>query len=191
MWKLHQLIWKNYVPQSLEKGMWYINKENQFYKLESVPRNQEEYIQENGYPIELMISDDTDKIVVHLFSDIPQEGEIAWWDEGDHTDEFRDITIKDINKLYEDVDGYVSVLMDDETGEIIYEEDKPILTFPRPEHINEYEEDEDEEEQYDEDEDDGMCPHCSGTGMGMWDGSSCNVCGGWGYDRKKPEYDPD
>lgn len=172
--------------------MWYINKENQFYKLESVPRNQEEYIQENGYPVELMISDDTDKIVVHLFSDIPQEGEIAWWDEGDHTDEFRDITIKDINKLYEDVDGYVSVLVDDETGEIIYEEDKPILTFPRPEHINEYEEDdEDEEEQYDDCEDDGMCPHCSGTGMGMWDGSSCNVCGGWGASIPNRNYEPD
>jgi hypothetical protein len=88
--------------------MWYINKNNQVYILDKVPQNQEEYIQENGYPVELMISDDADRIVAHLFSDVPQKEEIAWWDEGDHTDEFRDITIKDINIIFENVQNYIN-----------------------------------------------------------------------------------
>lgn len=167
--------------------MWYITRENQFYQLESIPKNQEQYIQENGYPVELMIADENDNIVVHLLSDIPSN-DIAWWDEGDHTDEFRDITIKDINMIFENVDGYVSVMIDEETGEIVYEDDKPILTFPRIEHQEE--EFDDDEDEY-EDEYDDMCPHCSGTGMGMYDGSSCNVCGGWGAPRPNRDYEPD
>jgi hypothetical protein len=173
MWKLHQLIWKNYVPLSLEIGMWYINKNNQVYILDKLPHNQEEYIQENGYPIELMLSNENDNVVLHL--SLEDINNIAWWDEGDHTDEFRDITIKDINDIFENVDGYISVLVDDETEEIVLEEDKPILTFPRPEHQeHEYYGEEDEEEY------DYTCVHCDGTGMGMYDGGSCSVCGGSG-----------
>lgn len=187
MWKLHQLVWKNYVPQSLEIGMWYINKSNQVYILDKLPQNQEEYIRDNGYPIELMLADDKDNIVLHIPLD--DVDKIAWWDEGDHTDEFRDITIKDINKLYEDVDGYVSVLVDDETEELVIEEEKPILTFPRPEHMEE----EEEEEEFDEDEED-VCGQCNGSGEGMWDGSTCRSCGGSGvggyYDDEPCNFDP-
>lgn len=182
MWKLHQLIWKNYIPLSLEIGMWYISRnDNQVFILEKVPQNQEAFIMANGYPIELMLSDDNDNVVLHLQDDI------AWWDEGDQTDEFRDITVKDINNILENVDGYISVLVDDETGEIVFEEDKPILTFPRPEHM--------EEEEFDEDEED-LCGQCNGSGEGMYDGSTCRSCGGSGvgggdYDDEPPGFDPD
>jgi hypothetical protein len=175
MWKLHQLIWKNYVPLSLEIGMWYINKENQVYILDKLPHNQEEFIKENGYPIELMLSNDENNVVYHLYLD--DKNSVAWWDEGDHTDEFRDITLKDINEIFENVDGYISVLVDDETEEIVLEEDKPILTFPRPEH---------QEHEYYGEEDDGedftppLCVHCNGSGEGMYDGSICRSCGGEG-----------
>jgi hypothetical protein len=181
MWKLHQLIWKNYVPQSLEIGMWYINKENQVYILDKLPQNQQEFIKENGYPIELMLSNDENNVVFHLYLD--ERNSIAWWDEGDHTDEFRDITLKDINDIFENVDGYISVLVDDETEEIVLEEDKPILTFPRPEHQEHefYGEEDDEEDENDLDP--PLCVHCNGSGEGMWDGSTCNVCGGEGIDQ--------
>lgn len=159
--------------------MWYINKQNQIYQLDKVPQNQEEYIRDNGYPIELMIADEHDNIVFHLFSDVPEEDKIAWWDEGDHTDEFRDITLKDINQIFENVDGYISVLTDDETGEIIFEEDKPILTFPTAEHM------ETDWEEYEEEPDEEICFNCNGTGMGMYDRSSCNVCNGWGSLKNK------
>lgn len=163
--------------------MWYVNKQNQIYILDKLPQNQEEYIKDNGYPIELMLSDENDNIVLHLFSDVPEEGQIAWWDEGDHVDEFRDITIKDINFIFENVDGYISVLVDDETGEIVFEEDKPILTFPRPEHQ--------EHEMYGEEEEyENMCVHCNGTGMGMYDGSICRVCGGYGVNDEKEDVEP-
>jgi hypothetical protein len=172
MWKLHQLVWQNYVPKSLEIGMWYMNRQtNQVYVLDKVPQNQEQYIQENGYPIELMLSDDNDNVVFHLILD--DNDSIAWWDEGDHTDEFRSITIKDVNGIFEDVDGYISVLMDDETGEIVLEADKPILTFPRPEHMEKEDDDDDDEE---------ICSSCNGSGEGNYDGSTCSACGGSGVE---------
>ena len=171
MWKLYQLVWKNYIPKSLEIGMWYISRYvNQVYMLDKVPQNQEEYIRDNGYPIELMLSDENDNVVLHL-----QENDVAWWDEGDHVEEFRTITIKDINSILEDVDGYISVLIDDETEEIVLEEGKPILTFPRPEHQDDFYGEED-----DDDDEDPLCSHCNGSGEGMYDGSICPICGGSG-----------
>lgn len=182
MWKIHQLVWQNYIPQSLEIGMWFISRnDNQVFFLEKLPRNREEFIMANGYPIYFSIANDKDNIVL----DLPKfEGmdSIAWWDEGDHTDEFRDITVKDINEILENVDGYISVLVDDETEEIVLEEDKPILTFPRPEH-QEHEYYGEEEDDDDEDFTPPLCVHCNGSGEGMYDGSTCRSCGGEGIDQ--------
>ena len=36
-------------------------------------------------------------------------------------------------------------------------------------------------EEHDDDEDEGMiCPACNGSGEGMYDGSTCSRCGGYG-----------
>mgnify|MGYP003349243312 CR=1 FL=1 len=45
------------------------------------------------------------------------------------------------------------------------------------------------EEINDEDDDDeyGYCPECRGSGEGMWNGSTCRVCGGSG-ELKHNEY---
>ena len=38
-----------------------------------------------------------------------------------------------------------------------------------------------EEDKHEPDEDDiGICPTCNGSGEGMYDGSTCSDCGGWG-----------
>jgi hypothetical protein len=45
--------------------------------------------------------------------------QIGWWDEGEDTDEYRDITLDDINMILNENDGMVNVLAyyDDEEGE--------------------------------------------------------------------------
>jgi hypothetical protein len=129
-----------------------------------------------------MLADDKDNIVLHI--DLEDANKIAWWDEGDHVDEFRDITFKDVNFIFENVDGYISVLVDDETEELILEEHKAILTFPRPEHQD--------HEMYGNEESELLCVHCNGSGEGMYSGSICRVCGGSGVEERDcDDYEPD
>ena len=40
--------------------------------------------------------------------------EIGWWDEGEHTDELRDITLDDINYLLREFDGYIDIEYDED-----------------------------------------------------------------------------
>lgn len=35
----------------------------------------------------------------------------------------------------------------------------------------------------------GYCPSCSGSGEGMFDGSTCHRCGGCGEDQQKRDYE--
>lgn len=51
--------------------------------------------------------------------------------------------------------------------------------------------DETSEEEEDDDDVDYICPQCSGSGEGMWDGASCTKCGGsggWPLNRER-DYD--
>jgi hypothetical protein len=189
MWVELEMVLSSYKPLSLEKGMWFVQKLHQgtiketieLFELERVPQDQEQFIQQNGYPVEVKIVNSDGEVVV-----LPHE--IGWWDEGDHTDEFRDITIKDIGFIISECNGMVDLLIDDYSGEVVIEEDKVILRIPQEE---EYDDDDDEEE---EEEYDDTCPHCSGTGLGMYEGSCCSVCNGKGYfidNSKNYDYDAD
>ena len=94
-----KLILTNYKPLHLESGMWFKNvvypntdrEYTEMWQLEKHVRTDEELIASYGYPIEICISDDTE---VLAFPHI-----IGWWDEGDCTDELRDITPRDINSI--------------------------------------------------------------------------------------------
>ena len=167
-----------YKPLSLEKGMWFVQKLHhgtiketiELFELDRVPQDQEQFIQQNGYPVEVKIINSNGEIVV-----LPHE--IGWWDEGEHTDEFRDITLKDISFIISECDGMIDLLIDDYSGEVVIEEDKVVLRVPG------YEEHVEEEEEYEEEIDAPMCSNCNGTGEGMWDGSTCKVCNGEGIDQ--------
>ena len=181
MWIELEMVLSSYKPLSLEKGMWFVQKLHhgtiketiELFELHRVPQDQEQFIQQNGYPVEVKIINSDGEVVV-----LPHE--IGWWDEGDHTDEFRDITIKDISFIISECDGMVDLLIDDYSGEVIIEEDKVVLRVPQ----EEYEEDDDETEE--------LCVHCNGSGEGMYDGSICNSCNGLGVEiNKNNEYDPD
>jgi hypothetical protein len=77
----------------------------------------ETYLTYNGYPVKpylvypMINPDDTEVIAAY-----PEE--IGWWDEGDHVDELRDITVKDINNILEWDNSMVQIeVLDDEEDE--------------------------------------------------------------------------
>ena len=178
MWIELEMVLSSYKPLSLEKGMWFVQKLHhgtiketiELFEIHRVPQDQEQFIQQNGYPVEVKIINSNGEIVV-----LPHE--IGWWDEGEHTDEFRDITLKDISFIISECDGMIDLLIDDYSGEVVIEEDKVVLRVPG------YEEHVEEEEEYEEEIDAPMCSNCNGTGEGMWDGSTCKVCNGEGIDQ--------
>jgi hypothetical protein len=177
MWVELEMVLSSYKPLSLEKGMWFVQKLHhgtiketiELFELSLVPQDQEQFIQQNGYPVQVQIINSDGDIVV-----LPHE--IGWWDEGEHTDEFRDITIKDIALIISEYEGMIDLLIDDYSGEVVMEEDKVILRVPG------YDEEEEEEE-------DIICSSCNGTGEGMYDGSTCSVCNGSGVQSQNNEYD--
>jgi len=94
------LVLTNYKPLHLESGMWFKNivypntdrEYTEIWQLEKHIKTDEELILSYGYPIEIWIAGEDD------FSLAPPE-QIGWWDEGEQTDELRDITIRDINSI--------------------------------------------------------------------------------------------
>ena len=123
-----KLVLKSYIPEKLEKGMWFVRVKTEVvygdkteylsvHELSLVPRDMETYLTYNGYPVKpylvypMINPDDTEVIAA-----IPEQ--IGWWDEGDHVDELRDITVKDINNILEWDNSMVQIeIMDDEEDE--------------------------------------------------------------------------
>jgi len=95
-----QITLTNYKPLHLESGMWFKNvvypntdrECTEIWELAKHIRTDEELITSYGYPIEVMIVDKDNSTLAFL-------DQIGWWDEGDCTDELRDITIRDINSI--------------------------------------------------------------------------------------------
>jgi hypothetical protein len=62
-------------------------------------------------------------------SDILANGkEIGWMDDGEHTNELRDITLKDINTILREYDGYVNIEVD-EDGDVVLYDDRIVLSL--------------------------------------------------------------
>ena len=134
MWCVAEFVLKNYLPKELEEGMLFINRISvgviepyvELWELKEVPKDIEEFISKNGAPIELLIIDDNEYVLA--FGD-----QIGWWDEGEHTDELRDISIEDINTILREHDGYLDIELDDDTLEASLYEDKVLLRFEQEE----------------------------------------------------------
>jgi hypothetical protein len=123
-----KLVLKSYIPEKLEKGMWFVrvktevvygNKQEYLHvsELTIVPRDMDTYLTYNGYPVKpylvypMINPDDTEVVAAY-----PEE--IGWWDEGEHVDELRDITVKDINNILEWDNSMVQIeVLDDEEDE--------------------------------------------------------------------------
>jgi hypothetical protein len=128
MWYPAEISLSSYLPSELEEGMLFTNRISvgvidpyiELFELEEVPEDADAFMAKNGAPVELIIIDDEGGLLA-------SHDEIGWWDEGDDSDEYREVTLDDINYLLRELDGYVDIEID-EYGVILIE-DRVILSL--------------------------------------------------------------
>lgn len=179
MWYECELVVKSYKPLHLEEGMLFIQKLHQgtlkenveLFSLDRVPYDEEAFVQQHGYPVELYVVDGGGNILA-------SNEEIAFWDEGG--DELFEISIDHVNIIFNDYDGMVQIEMVDVSEEgdeyeqyvpLVYE-GNVVLRFPQYDDDDEYYEEEEEEDE--------LCSFCNGTGEGANPDLICIHCNGSG-----------
>ena len=128
MWYPAEFAVESYLPSELEVGMLFTNRISvgvidpyiELFELEEVPEDADAFMAKNGAPVELIIIDDEGGLLA-------SHDEIGWWDEGDDSDEYREVTLDDINYLLRELDGYVDIEID-EYGVILIE-DRVVLSL--------------------------------------------------------------
>lgn len=155
-----ELVLKSYMPKQLERGMWFITKLHQntpkeyveIWALDKVPAEPiEEFITKNGAPVEPYLIYDEQVIA--------EPHHIGWWDEGEDSDEIRDIELKDVNLIINEWDGYIDIEIDEQDyaledvlSPILYHEK---VTMCEPFTYDDEDEEDDDDDKYDDtDEDD-------------------------------------
>jgi len=109
-----ELRLSNYKPLLLEEGMLipsikYLEDEDSYIELWEVTEEMvrryspEEFFSEFGYPVELSLLDDYDHVIA-------EHDQIAWWD--NDTDKLEYLTLKYINNILREDEGYVEVDVD-------------------------------------------------------------------------------
>jgi len=114
MWYPAEISLSSYLPTELEEGMLFINRISvgviepyiELFELEEVPEDADAFMSKHGAPVELVIIDDEGGLLA-------SHDEIGWWDDGDDSDEYRDVTLEDINYLLRELDGYVDIEVDE------------------------------------------------------------------------------
>jgi hypothetical protein len=145
MWYPAEFAFNSYFPDELQEGMLFINRISvgviepyiELFELEEVPGDMDKFMSKHGAPVELIIVDEDNKVLA-------RQDEIGWWDEGDDSDEYRDVTLDDINYLLREFEGYVDIEYDEDEG-VVFIEDRVILSLVPDEEIEEWEETLDDE----------------------------------------------
>jgi hypothetical protein len=131
MWYPAEIAVKSYLPPELEVGMLFTNRISvgviepfiELFELEEIPEDPDAFMAKHGCPVELLIIDEDGDILA-------SHDEIGWWDEGDDVDEYRDITLDDINYLLRELDGYIDIQIEDEEDFfVVFVEDKVVLSL--------------------------------------------------------------
>lgn len=130
MWFAAEIALKSYLPDTLQEGMLFTNRISvgvvepyiELFELEEVPEDQDEFMAKHGAPVEILIITPDDGNVRAT------QEYIGWWDDGDDVDEYREVTLDDINYLLREFDGYVDIEFDDD-GDIVLIEDKVVLSL--------------------------------------------------------------
>jgi hypothetical protein len=147
MYQLAKLVLINYQPKELEEGMMFAMDVQlrtfdgdysylHVHTLDKVPHDQDKYIRENGFPVNMFLiaQEQTNPDMAERIIAAPDQ--IGLWDDGDDVDTLRFIDLSDINSILMN-EGYVMVDAD-EDGDPVLEEGYVTLCS----HID----DEDEEE---------------------------------------------
>lgn len=130
MWYPAEIVLKSYLPLELEEGMLFVNRifigvvepYVELWELEEIPEDMDDFMSKNGAPVELAIIDDEGRVIA-------THDEIGWWDEGEDTDELRDVTLDDINYILRELDGYVDIEYDEIDDDFVVYEDKIVLSI--------------------------------------------------------------
>jgi hypothetical protein len=153
-----KLILQSYKPLQLEKGMWFLgmqHKEMIVYEMNYIPYNMEEYVSLNGYPVEPYLYLEGNPNVHDETSLMAEPEQIGWYDDGEHSDEMHDITLKEINNILEN-GGYCDIeveeehLDDDEASDYI----KIVPVLLQGKVTIRYEDPYDDEDRFDDEDDD-------------------------------------
>ena len=131
MWMPAEISLSSYLPSELEVGMLFVNRISvgviepyiELFELEEIPEDPDAFMAKNGAPVTLVITTIEDDNVRAT------EEQIGWWDDGDESDEYREVTLDDINFLLRECDGYVDIEFDDDDGDVVLIEDKVVLSL--------------------------------------------------------------
>ena len=202
-----KLILQHYMPDEITKDMWFLGMNKKcpvVYQVNNIPTGEEQqkmFIELNGFPVQPYIYLLGNPNIANDDDIFCTPEEIGWFDEGDHSDEMSDISIKEINYILEYYDG--DILVEAELVDVSQESDEhpdyevfPVLyegkCVIRYADNEPEEEDNDDDDEYDFD-DPPLCSSCNGSGEGSYDGSTCSICGGSGeapYYGKNDDYEP-
>jgi hypothetical protein len=138
MWYSAEIVLKSYLPLELEEGMLFVNRISvgvvepyvELFELEEIPEDMDDFMAKYGAPVQLFIIDEDENILA-------TDEEIGWWDEGEYTDELRDITLDDINLVLRAWEGYLAIEIDEETEAPVIMEDRVVLSLDQ-EDINDW-----------------------------------------------------
>jgi hypothetical protein len=131
-----KLIFQSYIPEKLEKGMMFIgmqHKEIVIYTMNHIPTQKEDkelFIQLNGFPVKPYIYFEGNPNIPKETYLLVSPKNIGWIDEGDDSDELRDIELKDFNNILNN-DGWIEleVLQENEESPYINENNQFIPIF--------------------------------------------------------------
>jgi hypothetical protein len=131
MWMPAEISLSSYLPSELEVGMLFVNRISvgvvepyiELFELEEIPEDPDTFMAKHGAPVTLVITTAEDDNVRAV------QDNIGWWDDGDESDEYREVTLDDINFLLRECDGYVDIEFDDDDGDIVLIEDKVVLSL--------------------------------------------------------------
>ena len=148
-----KLVPKSYKPLKLEQGMFFVTIKNNaihLHTLNFVPRDVETYSQLNGWPIELYIVFEGNPNLKE-FEVLAKPEQIGWFDDGEYSDEISDITIRQINKIFSDHQGYLTIEFDHITNQPTLYDNKVTIRYVNDDSDDD---DDDEFEEYDNNNDD-------------------------------------
>jgi hypothetical protein len=147
-----KLIPKSYKPLKLEQGMFFVTIRNDaihLHTLNFVPRDVETYSQLNGWPVELYIVYEGNPNLKE-FEILATPEQIGWFDQGEYSDEISDITIRQINTIFSDHQGYLTIEFDHITNQPTLYDNKVTIRY-----VDEDNDDDDDEfEEYEDDNND-------------------------------------
>lgn len=141
MWLPAEISLSSYLPDELQEGMLFTNRISvgviepyiELFELEEIPEDPDAFMAKHGAPVELVIIyENGDLLATH--------DEIGWWDEGDDSDEYREVTLDDINYILRELEGYVDIEIDDDG--VILIEDKVVLSLIPEDDLEDWEEEE-------------------------------------------------